>query len=95
MGMALSLAFTCYIFAMIHTTVASTLLILSATPFMTAVIGWLWISERPKSITWIAMVFTSMGIYFMVKSGNQLGNNLGNLMALLSGFWCTHVGDCP
>lgn len=87
MGMALSLAFTCYVFAMIHTTVASTLLILSATPFMAAMIGFLWIRERPKSITWVAMIFASMGIYFMAKSGNQLGNNLGNLMALLSGFW--------
>ena len=87
MGMVLSLAFTCYVFAMIHTTVASTLLILSATPFMAAILGWIWIGERPKQITWIAMIFAFIGIYFMVKSGHQLGNNLGNLMALLSGFW--------
>ena len=87
MGVSLSLAFTCYVFAMIHTTVASTLLILSATPFMAAILGWLWVGERPKKITWIAMVVASIGIYFMVQSGNQLGNNLGNLSALLSGFW--------
>ena len=87
MGMVLSLAFTCYVFAMIHTTVASTLLILSATPFMAAILGWIWIGERLKQITWIAMIFAFIGIYFMVKSGHQLGNNLGNLMALLSGFW--------
>ena len=87
MGSALSLAFCCYVFGMINTTVASTLLILSATPFMAAIIGWLWIRERPKKITWIAMTFASIGIYFMVKSGHQLGNNFGNLMALLSGFW--------
>ena len=87
MGMALSLAFTCYIFAMIHTTVASTLLILSATPFMAAILGWFWIGERPKKITWIAMIFASIGIYFMVESGHKLGNNLGNFIALLSGFW--------
>ncbi|MAT87383.1 MAG: EamA family transporter [Aestuariivita sp.] len=87
MGIALSLAFSCYVFAMINTTVASTLLILSATPFMAAVIGWVWIGEQPKKITWIAMTFASIGIYFMVKSGHQLGNNFGNFMALLSGFW--------
>ena len=86
-GLVISLAFACYVFAMLYTTVASTLLILSATPFMTATIGWLWISERPKAITWVAMAFASAGIYFMVKSGHQLGNNVGNVLALLSGFW--------
>ena len=83
----LSLAFTFYGFSMLHTTVASTLLILSATPFMSAAIGWLWIGERPSSITWIAMIFAFLGIYIMVYSGYTLGNNLGNFMALLSGFW--------
>ena len=87
MGIFLSLAFTFYVFSMLHTTVASTLLILSATPFMSAAIGWLWIGERPSSITWIAMIFAFLGIYIMVYSGYTLGNNLGNFMALLSGFW--------
>jgi drug/metabolite transporter (DMT)-like permease len=86
-GMVLSLAFASYVFAMLYTTVASTLLILSATPFMAATIGWLWINERPRPITWVAMAFAIAGIYFMVESGYQLGNNIGNLLALLSGFW--------
>ena len=63
------------------------LLILSATPFMAATIGWLWINEQPRPITWFAMAFAIAGIYFMVKSGYQLGNSIGNLLALLSGFW--------
>ena len=87
MGLALSLAFICYVFAMLYTSVASTLLILSATPFMTASIGWVWIGERPKPVTWVAMFFAFLGIYLMVKEGHHLGNNFGNLMAVLSGFW--------
>jgi len=86
-GIVLSLAFASYVFAMLYTTVASTLLILSATPFMAATIGWLWINERPRPTTWLAMGFAIAGIYFMVKSGYQLGNSIGNLLALLSGFW--------
>ena len=86
-GSSLSLAFVCYVFAMLYTSVASTLLILSSTPFIAAIIGWLWINERPRSITWIAMAFAIVGIYFMVRSGYQLGNSFGNLLALLSGFW--------
>ena len=84
MGLALAVAFTCYVFAMLYTSVASTLFILSATPFMAAVIGMIWINEKPKSITWIAMIFALFGIYLMVQEGYQLKQNFGNLMALLS-----------
>ena len=84
MGLALAVAFTCYVFAMLYTSVASTLFILSATPFMAALIGMVWINEKPKSITWVAMIFASFGIYLMVQEGYQLKQNFGNLMALLS-----------
>ena len=72
MGSALALAFTCYVFAMLYTTVASTLFILSAAPFMAAVIGWVWINEKPQNITWVAMIFASCGVYLMVREGVQL-----------------------
>ena len=84
MGLALAVAFTCYVFAMLYTSVASTLFILSATPFMAAAIGMIWINEKPKSITWVAMIFAAFGIYLMVHEGYQLKQSFGNLMALLS-----------
>ena len=84
MGVALALAFTCYVFAMLYTSVASTLFILSATPFIAAVIGLIWINEKPKSITWVAMIFAVFGIYLMVQEDYQLKQSFGNLMALLS-----------
>lgn len=84
MGLALALAFTCYVFAMLFTSVASTLFILSATPFLAAVIGLVWIDEKPKRITWVAMIFAAFGIYLMVQEGYQLKQSFGNLMALLS-----------
>ena len=87
LGLALSLAFTCYVFAMLNTSVASALLILSITPFLAASMGWFWIGERPTRITWYAMFFAFIGVFFMVKEGQEFGNNLGNFMALLSGFW--------
>ncbi len=84
MGLALALAFTCYVFAMLFTSVASTLFILSATPFLAAVIGLVWIDEKPKRITWVAMIFAAFGIYLMVQEGYQLKQSFGNIMALLS-----------
>ena len=86
LGLALSLAFTCYVFAILYTSVASALLILSITPLLAASMGWFWIGERPKRITWYAMCFAFIGVFSMVKEGQEFGNNLGNFMALLSGF---------
>ncbi len=84
MGITLSIAFTFYIFAMLNTSVASTLFILTASPFLAAIIGWLWIGERPKSVTWVAMIFASIGIGLMVQAGLSLGQSFGNAMAFLA-----------
>ena len=39
MGAALAIAFTTYVFAMLYTSVASTLFILTSSPFMAAILG--------------------------------------------------------
>lgn len=85
MGAALSLAFTAYVFAMLWTTVASVLFILTATPFMAAVIGWAWLGERPRAVTWIAMAAAGIGVALMIGDGIALGRSAGNIAALVSG----------
>jgi DME family drug/metabolite transporter len=84
MGAALSLAFTTYVFAMLMTSVASTLFILTATPFLTALIGWAWIGERPLPITWLAMAGAVLGVALMIGDGFALGRTVGNLSAIAS-----------
>ena len=76
MGSALALAFTCYVFAMLYTTVASTLFILSAAPFMAAVIGWVWINEKPQNITWVAMILPPAGYILWCAKGSSLAKAL-------------------
>lgn len=84
MGMALSLAFATYIFAMLMTSVASTLFILTASPFLAALIAWMWIGEKPKPITWLAMCAASLGVGLMIGDGLTTGRTGGNLIAILS-----------
>lgn len=84
MGTALALAFTTYIFAMLATTVASTLFILTAAPFLAALIGWAWIGERPKMATWLAMAAAALGVGLMIGDGITTGRTIGNLTALFS-----------
>ena len=46
MGTSLSFAFFSYVFAMLNTSVASTLLLLSTSPIIAGIIGWVWIGEK-------------------------------------------------
>ncbi len=84
MGLALSIAFTAYVFAMLNTSVASALFILSATPLCAALMAWAWIGERPARITLVSMGLAVVGVGVMVQGGVDLGRTTGNLFAFIS-----------
>ena len=84
MGAWLALAFTSYIFSMLHTSVASTLLILTIVPFLAAIIAWKWIGEIPHPVTWPTMIVAIFGVGLMVYDGASLGYSLGNISAFMS-----------
>ena len=78
---SLGLGSACYVFALLLTTVANALFIISAAPFMTAILGWLLLRERVRPMTWAAMTFALAGIALMVFNGIQSGRLLGNIVA--------------
>jgi drug/metabolite transporter (DMT)-like permease len=84
MGVSLSLAFATYVFSMLYTSVASTLFILSVTPFLAAIIAWLWLREKPRKIVWFTMIAATIGVALMVNDGITQGKTYGNFLALLS-----------
>ncbi len=84
MGLALGIAFITYVFAMLMTSVASTLFLLTTSPFLAAIIGWVWIGEKPHSFTWWAMVAALIGVGVMLGDGWEMGRTAGNLVALAS-----------
>ena len=81
-ALSLGLGSACYVFALLLTTVANALFIISAAPFMTAILGWRLLRERVRPSTWAAMSFALAGIALMVFNGIQSGRLLGNLVAL-------------
>ncbi|MDJ0893847.1 MAG: DMT family transporter [Alphaproteobacteria bacterium] len=83
-GLFLSIAFTGFILALIHTTVASALFLLSTMPFLAAVLGWLVLGERVRRATWFAMAFGLIGVGVMVGDGLALGQGFGNAMGLVA-----------
>jgi drug/metabolite transporter (DMT)-like permease len=71
----------CYLLALSLTTVANVVFILSAGPFLTAILGRLVLGERVHPITWLAMSLALCGIALMVAEGLGSGRLLGNLVA--------------
>jgi drug/metabolite transporter (DMT)-like permease len=71
----------CYLLALSLTTVANVVFILSAGPFLTAVLGRVVLGERVHPVTWLAMALALCGIALMVAEGLGSGRLLGNLVA--------------
>jgi drug/metabolite transporter, DME family len=81
-GVFLGMGFCFYVFALLNTTVASALFLLSGGPLMTALLAWLLIKERINKMTAFAILLTMGGVTIMVSEGLGNGNIFGDLCAL-------------
>ncbi|MDX1421627.1 MAG: DMT family transporter [Kiloniellales bacterium] len=81
-ALALSPAFILFILALLETTVANVVFILSLSPFFAALFAWLGLGEPVGRSTLAAMVVSLIGVGFMVGDGLVAGTLLGNAFAL-------------
>ncbi len=71
-----------FIYSLTHTTVANTMMMLSATPLFAALLGWLFLGEKVGWATAAAIAATLCGIALMTVDGIAAGSLYGNLAAL-------------
>jgi len=83
-GMGFCTAFIGFIWSITHTSAAVTLLMLAAMPFMTAILGYIFLKEKVSSTTLIAIIVAAIGIIFMAFNNSKLGSLFGLLLGLLS-----------
>ena len=83
-GIMLAAAAITFLQSLTHTTVANTLFVLAAIPFVTAGLAWIFLKERPNSATLITMAIAFAGIVIMIGEGFTIGAAYGNVMALLT-----------
>lgn len=76
--------------SIINTTVANALFILSASPFISAILAWFLLREHVRRRTVLAMVAALAGVGVMVMEGLGAGRLFGNLMAV--GTALAHAG---
>ena len=73
-----------FVFAIVYTSIANALVIISTGPIMIAIVAWFLLKEKSSLITWTSMVIVFIGIY-IVMSGSFGGKNLiGDFFALIT-----------
>ena len=83
-GASLSVAFTCFVFALLHASVANVLFIFTAAPFLAALLGRMILGESVRPATWVGMIGGALGVGVMVAGSLRFGGLLGNVFALMA-----------
>lgn len=83
-ALLLAIANITFVGAMLHTSVADTLLLLATLPFWSALLGRVCIGERVRLRTWIAMLVAVGGIVVIVGGSLGRGRALGDSLALIT-----------
>lgn len=72
----------CFTTAIQNTSIPNTLVIISTSPIFAALFSWLFLKEKVKLITWIAMLIIIAAIAAIMSSSLGSGSFLGDLSAL-------------
>lgn len=69
-----------------YTSTANLVFILAFNPMIAAILSWRMIGERPKTVTWIAIALTIIGVGIIVRGGLDNGTWMGDLFAFCCAF---------
>ncbi|MEM8793846.1 MAG: DMT family transporter [Pseudomonadota bacterium] len=83
-GALLAGAGVAFLQAITNTTVANTLFTLSAIPFLSAALAWLFLRESIQRPTLLTMIAAAAGVTVMMAEGVGTGSFYGNAMALMT-----------
>ena len=73
-----------FIISIQNTNVANTLVMIAIAPMLSAILGGIFLKEIPSKKTWIAIIVTFSAVFYIFYDSLQLGNVLGDLMALIT-----------
>ena len=83
-GLGLATAMITFIWSITNTTAAITLLCLAAMPFITALLGFLFLKERISFTVWISIIVAAFGICIMAYGNTEKNSFLGLIFGLAS-----------
>tara|TARA_Y100000992_G_scaffold301504_1_gene272580 strand:+ start:952 stop:1857 length:906 start_codon:yes stop_codon:yes gene_type:complete len=83
-GIGLGLAMITFIWSITNTSAAITLLCLAAMPFITALLGFLFLKEQISLNVWTAIGLATIGIVIMALGNTEKSSLLGLILGLVS-----------
>ena len=83
-GAGLAVAMIGFIWSITHTTTAITLLCLAAMPFITALLGFIFLKEKISMNVWLAILIATVGIVIMSIDSSDKTSLFGLLFGLIS-----------
>ena len=83
-GAGLATAMITFIWSISNTTAAITLLCLAAMPFITALLGFLFLKERISFTVWISIIVAAFGICVMTFGNTEKNSFMGLIFGLAS-----------
>ena len=85
-GISLGAAMTAFIWSITNTTAAVTLLCLAAMPFITALLGFLFLKENISIGVWVSICIAAIGIVIMALGNTEKNSLHGLVFGLASAF---------
>jgi drug/metabolite transporter (DMT)-like permease len=64
---------------------ANVILLQYAAPVWAALLGWLFLKEKPRWENWCALVLVCVGMFLVFANGLESGSVMGNTLAVISG----------
>ena len=83
-GLGLATAMITFIWSISNTTAAITLLCLAAMPFITALLGFLFLKEKISLTVWISIIVAAFGISVMAIGNTEKNSLMGLIFGLAS-----------
>ena len=83
-GVGLGIAMITFIWSIINTSAAITLLCLAAMPFITALLGFLFLRETISINVWLSIIIAAIGIIIMASGKTNEGSLFGMVFGLIS-----------
>jgi drug/metabolite transporter (DMT)-like permease len=79
---SIAVASTCFLLALRRTSVANTLVVMSSGPYLAGLLAWLFLGERVRPRSWVAMAITVAGTAVMVSGSRATGHLAGDALAI-------------
>jgi drug/metabolite transporter (DMT)-like permease len=89
-GVAYALIFTItnitFVISIENTNVANTLIMIALAPMLSAILSFIFLKEIPDKKTWVAILVTTLSVFYIFYDSIDAGDVLGNALGLLTAF---------